>query len=436
MKSSLGEKLFRDEAMRAQSLRSLGAARLATRTNFTIASAVAVVCMVAIFAYACIGEFSRKERLSGYLEPIGGTISVSPSMNGTLLKIFKSEGEYVKEKEPIAVIGLDLRSDSNSRWEEQNLLIIRKIATTEKEVLLRKEQYNQRRMEIASRIELLEQEAKQAAREREIAEQSLSLSKKKQDRAERLVGLGFISPSSTDDINIERLAAESRVEASRRLEMNAKRDISILQIQLNSEKMQADADQLALIKSKYALQQEQGENDLRKSITVVAPKSGILSSIGASSGSQVTTNKPLFLIIPQDGPTNDKALPSMRARLFAKSRAIGFIRAGNNVYIKLDAYPNAKFGAIKGKVTGVTSTTLDGSDASSISTQNIQGDLSSADSYYRVDVKLESQHINIHGTNQPLKAGMRIEADVILERRKIWEWIFEPLISTGRDITH
>lgn len=48
---------------------------------------------------------------------------------------------------------------------------------------------------------------------------------------------------------------------------------------------------------------------------------------------------------------------------------------------------------------------------------------------YRVRVRLERQSITTYGQAQPLKAGMALDASVLLERRKLYEWVLEPLYS-------
>jgi len=35
----------------------------------------------------------------------------------------------------------------------------------------------------------------------------------------------------------------------------------------------------------------------------------------------------------------------------------------------------------------------------------------------------------VYGNQQQITAGMQLEADVMQERRRLHEWIFEPLIS-------
>ena len=52
---------------------------------------------------------------------------------------------------------------------------------------------------------------------------------------------------------------------------------------------------------------------------------------------------------------------------------------------------------------------------------------------YAITVELAGQTINANGQPRPLQAGMRVDADIFQETRKLYEWLLEPLFSvTGR----
>ena len=52
-----------------------------------------------------------------------------------------------------------------------------------------------------------------------------------------------------------------------------------------------------------------------------------------------------------------------------------------------------------------------------------------AEPLYRVTVRLAKQAITAYGKQESLKPGMALEADVLGERRKLIEWLLEPLYS-------
>jgi len=48
---------------------------------------------------------------------------------------------------------------------------------------------------------------------------------------------------------------------------------------------------------------------------------------------------------------------------------------------------------------------------------------------YRVDVALERQTVSAGGQEIALRPGMLVNADILLERRTVLEWIFEPVLE-------
>ena len=48
---------------------------------------------------------------------------------------------------------------------------------------------------------------------------------------------------------------------------------------------------------------------------------------------------------------------------------------------------------------------------------------------YRIVVTLSAQAMRAGGQAQPLQPGMQLDADIQLERRRLIEWVLEPLLG-------
>lgn len=126
----------------------------------------------------------------------------------------------------------------------------------------------------------------------------------------------------------------------------------------------------------------------------------------------------------------------LEVQLYTPSRTAGFVSVGQNVLIRYQAFPYQKFGLHHGTVTDVSKTPfapneLPANLASTIlsnAQQNIQG-FNSNEALYRIKVRLEKQSIDAYGKQQMLKPGMTLEADVVQDSRKIWEWVLEPVLA-------
>ena len=53
----------------------------------------------------------------------------------------------------------------------------------------------------------------------------------------------------------------------------------------------------------------------------------------------------------------------------------------------------------------------------------------SGEPLYRITVTLDRQSVIAYGQPQALAPGMQLEADVLLDRRRLVEWLFEPVLG-------
>jgi membrane fusion protein len=154
---------------------------------------------------------------------------------------------------------------------------------------------------------------------------------------------------------------------------------------------------------------------------VTAPESGIVTAVLADFGHAVDPGKPLLSLVPKDA--------MLQANLYAPSKAIGFVKPGDSVLLRYQAYPYQKFGHGKGIVASVSRTALPANDIANLGT----GNQTRVEPLYLITVNLESQSVSAYDKLQPLQAGMLLEADVRQESRRLYEWVLEPLYSvTGK----
>ena len=48
---------------------------------------------------------------------------------------------------------------------------------------------------------------------------------------------------------------------------------------------------------------------------------------------------------------------------------------------------------------------------------------------YRVTVRLPAQQVLAYGHDMPLQAGMVLDADIRVDRRRLILWVFDPIFS-------
>jgi membrane fusion protein len=89
------------------------------------------------------------------------------------------------------------------------------------------------------------------------------------------------------------------------------------------------------------------------------------------------------------------------------------------------AFPFQKFGVGRGRVLSVSRTVLAPEEVA-------MPGLNLTEPVFRVRVALERMDIEAYGQSIPLQAGMTLSADIVVERRNLLEWLFDPLYAAGR----
>jgi membrane fusion protein len=111
----------------------------------------------------------------------------------------------------------------------------------------------------------------------------------------------------------------------------------------------------------------------------------------------------------------------LQAELAVPSSAIGFVNAGQEVSLAIDAFPYQRFGTVKGKVLTVAESAL-----------SQQGANGAVIAVYPVRVKLDTEAVTAFGRSEPLVSGMTLSARIVTEKQSLLEWLFEPLYAVRR----
>jgi membrane fusion protein len=150
---------------------------------------------------------------------------------------------------------------------------------------------------------------------------------------------------------------------------------------------------------------------------LVAPVNGLVSAQLVQQGQSVQPGQVVLTILPANSP--------LQAHLLVPSRAIGFVDHGDAVQVRYQAFPYQKFGHYQGKVLRVSRTALGNAELNSLGVAQPQEPM------YRVVVELDQQFVKAYGKAEALRPGLLLEADILGDQRKLWEWLLEPLYSVS-----
>ncbi|POM15464.1 Colicin V secretion protein CvaA [Burkholderia cepacia] len=97
------------------------------------------------------------------------------------------------------------------------------------------------------------------------------------------------------------------------------------------------------------------------------------------------------------------------------------MKKGQEVKVAYASYPVEKFGTYRGKVLSISPVAFSAKEL------NLPGDAATPQTYFKTWVELADRAPAFEGRPLSLRAGMMLKADIVLERRSLLEWLFEPL---------
>jgi hemolysin D len=148
--------------------------------------------------------------------------------------------------------------------------------------------------------------------------------------------------------------------------------------------------------------------------SITAPVSGTVFDLQVKKGTIVSSGQVILKVVPDDNLTT---------KAFISNQDIGFVVEGLPVDVRLDAFPSAEFGVIKGKVVQVGSDVLAPDDIIKFY-------------HFPVKIELERQFLEVNGRKIFLQSGMSVAMNIKVRKRTVMS-IFTDLFTQQADaISH
>lgn len=415
--------MFRKEALVAKASKNeiYGEIILASPINHTLISIFAIVFTLITVAFLFGGQYTKRVTAHGELIPESGVTQIYAVQSGLIKTRSVSEGQTVKAGDTLFVLSSDRKSQKklaiqetiNAALQDKRSSLASAIRTTEHIHELEMEALRNNASTLTRERDNLDQQISLAVRKMALSEGSVK-------RYKGLMAQGYIAPEQLDQKQEELLEQKIRLKDLERSRADVDYKYATVLRNISSTPLTQSNVREELVRSLQVIDQEVVENEAKYETVVSAPSDGIVTAIRGNVGQTAKVDEALAAIVPRGS--------KFQAHLFVPSRAIGFIRKGAVVGVRYQSFPYQKFGQAKGSVLEISEAPLLPTELPPIANPE-----SSKEPMYRVTVELERQYVKAYGDVTPLRAGMLLDADVMLEKRKLYEWIIEPIYSiTGK----
>lgn len=144
---------------------------------------------------------------------------------------------------------------------------------------------------------------------------------------------------------------------------------------------------------------------------LVAPVDGTVARLSIHTvGGVVEPAKPIMIIVPSRG--------SLEAEVRLLNKDMGFVRVGQDVAVKLEAFPFTRYGTLPGKVVAISTDAVEDEKLGLV---------------YPARIQLERATIERGGRQVRLMPGMGVTADVRTGDRSIASYLISPIDAVRKE---
>ena len=423
--NTAAEPLFRREVLAEQQTQWLGTVLLETKSVYSRIAVISIATIVAFIALLFLGSFSRKTTVSGWLVPQQGLARILSPQPGIIAAINVIEGTKVTKGEPLLSITAEVQSEGlvATRQEAVRRLALRRDSMVDSKSS-QESVFEEQVRELNQRAEKLATELKFLGNEISLQRSRVQLSQQMLARENEMRARGLIPLPRVQRTKQEELDQTAKLQSLERSRSALQRELAGVQSQRKEMPLRRRTQLGEIDRNVSGLEQELAEAEIRRKIVLVAPQDGIVTALQAELGGTISTALSLLTIVP--------AGAVLQAHLYAPSRGIGFVKAGQRVQLRFQSFPYQKFGFHEGVVSAVARAAAAPSELpQSLSGTGGAGALN--EPVYRITIDIPKQHVMAYGQNMQLQSGMRVDADIFIENRRLIEWMFDPLLSiTGK----
>jgi membrane fusion protein len=287
--------------------------------------------------------------------------------------------------------------------------------------------YTQRHVDLTT--QLATARANETSRRAELAEldvqgaQSDQLVGEAQKKLARLEAVADYVPAD----RIEQAQADQHQSRIARAELAARRQqtvAALADLRNTQQTLNAQLHELDTSRARDLQEADARFEQTRRDATISAPKAGIVTFSRLVQGSTLQPADIAMVIVTDAGGP-------LRAELRIPSRRRGFVRPGQTVHLKFDAFPYARFGSYEARIDSISRTTV--STPAPNPAKAGEGDAPSTPGDEFVAWVTLPRHTFDYGAQHfDILPGMQATASVVIERRTIAEWVLEPLFKIVR----
>ncbi|KAF1369422.1 HlyD family secretion protein [Yokenella regensburgei] len=419
--------MFRKDAIANRKMKWRGRAILLPGIPFWTVATGSLLFIAAFLLFIIEGTYTRRVNVVGEVTTWPRAVNIYSGVQGFVVNQFVHEGQMIRKGEPVYQIDVSKSTRSGVVSENQRRDIESQLVRVDN-IIQRLEESKKITLDSLEKQRLQYSEAFQ--RSSDIirrAQEGINIMQSNMENYRHYQARGLINKDQlTNQVALYYQQQNNLLGLSGQNEQNALQ-LTSLESQIQTQAADFDNRIYQVELQRYELQKELVETDVGGEIVVRALLDGRIDSMSVTIGQMVNPGDSLLQVIP-------KNIENYYLILWVPNDVVPYLKSGDRVNLRYEAFPAEKFGQFQATVTTVTRTPA--------STQEMltyhgapKNTLDASVPWYKVIVKPEQQSIVYAGKSLPLENGMKAKSTLFLEKRKIYQWMLSPFYDMKHSAT-
>jgi membrane fusion protein len=420
--------IFRKEALENKKQQWEGKALLLAGASPWLISLISLAFIIFICGFLYFCDYSRRIDVSGEVITLPHSVNIYAPQQGYITKTYVKVGDEIKKGEPIYAIDLSHTTSSGNVSAETKIALEKQVINLEAITKHLKQNRHVTAKNLRSQLRKYTESNKETRKLVESSRQGVESMRKGLKNYEEYLTRGLINK---DQLTNQRSLFYQQQSSYQNLNSQA------IQEELQVAKIESDLlTQIAEIDNQIS-QNEYQLNDLRRrmiesdageTVIVSAKSDGVVESLSVTSGQMVSSGHSLAQILP----VKDIKYYLL---LWLPSSSLPYIKTGDAINIRYDAFPSEKFGQFPGTIDLISKLPASKQELGqySMALTDPRGELT--DNYYKVLVSIKRTDFSDKGKMMYLSHGLKARAIVFLEKRPLYQWMFTPFYNIKDSVT-
>ncbi|MEB6128408.1 HlyD family secretion protein [Klebsiella pneumoniae] len=421
------KKLYRKEAVEYKKNHWRGKALLLNGLPAWLILLLSTLFLMALISALIFGKFTQRIDVKGEVITLPHSINVFSPQQGFIIKQYVKIGDIVKKDQALYEIDVSRNTSSGNVSAAQIASINDKIENSNDIIKKLIDNKSQTINALNEQLKTSTDSLKETNRMLQNTQAGLKKMHANLASYDKYLSDGLITK---DQYNYQHSLYFQQQSAYQSL-VSQKMQLESQITQLNSDRVTKAADFDNQISSQYNqandYKNQLVESNANGNLIIKATSDGRVESLSATQGQTVENGSSLAQIKPTGNV-------EYYLILWLPNNAIPYLKVGDPINIRYDAFPSDKFGQFPGTILSISSmpaSRQEMSEYTNVSDGTAQQELA----LYKAIVKIKDKEFKHNGKTLRLSNGLKAQAVVFLEERPLYMWMFTPVYKISQSVS-